>query len=173
MTTNTYKAHKKRAGGWIKPLITLLRLYPLAAALYAAYRLVLRPHTHGALVALWHGGRLLLVQASYRRQLSLPGGGIGRGETARSAAVRELAEELRIRVDPAALLDPWQITEASAGGQNTVTIFRVVLDQAPALEPDGLEIVACHWLSREEALQHPITSHLRAYLRQPGHNQSC
>lgn len=166
-------AHNKRKAGWVKRLITRLRVYRLAAAFYAVYRLVLRPHTHGALVALWHGGRVLLVQASYRRQLSLPGGGIGRGETARAAAVRELAEELGIRVDPAALLDPWQITEASAGGQNTVTIFRVVLDQAPALEPDGLEIVACHWLSREEVLQHQITSHLRAYLLELEHNQWC
>jgi 8-oxo-dGTP pyrophosphatase MutT (NUDIX family) len=149
-----------------KQLITRLRFYWLAARLYEAYRLLARPHTHGALVAIWHQQRLLLVQASYRRSLSLPGGGIERGETARQAAVRELAEELGLLVDPTQLEDPWQLTEASARGKNSVTIFTMWAAREPVLLLDGLELVASHWLTREEALSRPLVSHVRAYLEQ-------
>ena len=148
----------------LKGMIGRLRLYPLAAWLYELWRRVARPHTHGALVALWHGGRLLLVQASYRRSLSLPGGGIGSGEPARQAAVRELAEELELRVQPDDLGPAWGVSELSTGGRNTVWIFPLVLHEQPALRPDGLEIMACHWLSREQALERQLPTHLRAYL---------
>ena len=48
---------------WLKTLVARLRLYRLAAWLYETYRLVARPHTHGALVAIWWGERLLLVKS--------------------------------------------------------------------------------------------------------------
>lgn len=150
----------------LKKLIARLRLYRLASAVYEFYRLVARPHTHGALVAIWHRQRLLLVQTSYRHSLSLPGGGIARGETAREAAERELAEELGLRVAPEELRNPWEITETSGRGRNTVTIFALHARHHPLVEIDGLEIEACHWLTREEALARPLVSHLRTYLQE-------
>ena len=131
-------------------------------------RLVARPHNHGALVAIWHQQHLLLVQTSYRHGLGLPGGGLERRETARQAAVRELAEELGLRVTPGELVDPWQITETSARGKNTVTIFALRTARAPAIRLDGLELVAAHWLTRQEALGRPMVSHVRAYLMERG-----
>jgi 8-oxo-dGTP diphosphatase len=149
----------------LKRVIARLRLYHLAAAGYEFYRLVARPHTHGALVAIWHRQRLLLVQTSYLRSLSLPGGGIERGETPLQAAVREVAEELGLRVAAEELQNPWQITETSARGQNTVTILAWQADHLPEIRVDGLEIRACQWLSREEALMRPLVSHVREYLQ--------
>ena len=149
---------------WMKRWILRLRLYRLAAWLYETYRLIAKPRTHGALVALWHQRQVLLVAASYRRELSLPGGWINRGETARMAAQRELAEELGLQVEANALGEPWAFTEHSAGGVNTVTIFTAELAVRPMLKVDGLEILSCLWLTRTEALEHPITGHLRAYL---------
>ncbi|MGB5135669.1 MAG: NUDIX hydrolase [Prochlorococcaceae cyanobacterium] len=148
----------------LKKAVARLGLYRLASAVYELYRVVARPHTHGALVAIWHRQRLLLVQASYRRSLSLPGGGIERGETPRQTAVRELAEELGLRVAPEELQSPWRITETSARGRNTVTILAWQADRRPEIRVDGLEIRACQWLTREEALTRPLVSHVREYL---------
>ena len=76
---------------------------------------------------------LLLVETSYRRRWRLTGGGIERSETARKAAVRELTEEvgLRVRVRAEQLLEPWQICERCPGGFNTVTIFTLPLQTPP------------------------------------------
>ena len=151
-------------GKRLERLVARLRLYWLAARLYETWQLLARPHNHGALVAIWHQRRLLLVQTSYRHGLGLPGGGLERRETARQAAVRELAEELGLRVTPGELVDPWQITEHSARGKNTVTIFTLRVAREPQIHLDGLELVAAHWLTRQEALGRPLVSHVREFL---------
>lgn len=150
----------------MKRWILRLRLYRLAAWLYESYRLLARPRTQGALVAVWCQGLLLLVRASYRRELSLPGGGIQRRETALQAARRELREELGLEVEPSELGKPWVITERTRRGENTVWIFGLGLAERPALEADGLEILGWEWLTAGEALQRPLLGHLRQYLLQ-------
>ena len=69
---------------------------------------------------------------------------------------------LRVRAEQ--LLEPWQIYERGPGALNTVTIFTLQLKTRPALEVDGLEIVATHWLSREQALARELPGHVRRYL---------
>ncbi|MBW4531893.1 MAG: NUDIX hydrolase [Aphanothece saxicola GSE-SYN-MK-01-06B] len=155
-------------GKRLKRLVARLRLYWLAARLYETWQLLARPHNHGALVAIWHQGRLLLVQASYRHGLGLPGGGLERRETAQQAAVRELTEELGLRVSQEELVDPWQITETSARGKNSVTIFTLRAAREPVIHLDGLELVAGHWLTTQEALGRPLVSHVRTYLIERG-----
>src|SRR5688572_2284870 len=59
---------------------------------------VRRPDTHGALVAIWHDGKILLVKNSYLKYYSLPGGYVRSGETGKQAAVRELLEEVGVGV---------------------------------------------------------------------------
>ncbi len=83
----------------------------------------------------------------------------------RQAAVRELTEELGLVVQPADLLNPWTISERDPGGLNTVTIFELEAREQPRLLIDGLEIVAFHWLSRNEALDRKLPSHVRNYLK--------
>jgi 8-oxo-dGTP pyrophosphatase MutT (NUDIX family) len=148
----------------LKPLIHALRLYWFAAVIYEIYRLLFKPHTHGALVALWHQDQVLLVKTSYRRSWSLPGGGIQGGESAAQAACRELFEELGFHVLQEQLSTAWTITETSSGGLNTVSIFTLTVYERPELEIDNMEIVASLWLSREEALAKHLPSHLRLYL---------
>ena len=150
--------------GVMKTWILRLRLYWLAAWLYETYRLLLKPHTHGALVALWCQERVLLVQTSYRHELSLPGGGVKRGEKANLAARRELLEEVGLEVQAEDLGEPWVLTEHSERGSNTVSIFTLNMDEEPGIEVDGLEIIAYHWLGPQQSLSQRLTGHLREYL---------
>src|SRR5215475_14488552 len=74
-------------------------------AMRIAYRLrlvwwfVRRPAVHGSYVAVWHGGRVLVIQNSYRRLLTFPAGGRTRGESLHEAARRELFEEVSIAAE--------------------------------------------------------------------------
>ncbi len=58
------------------------------------------------------------------------------------------------------------MTERSPGGLNTVTIFTLPLQTRPELKVDGLEIVAVHWLCREQALARELPGHVHCYLNQ-------
>ena len=158
----------------LKRLASRLHLLQVAAWGYELYRLIRRPHTHGALVAIWHNNQVLMVQTSYRKGYGLPGGGLQPGERAREAAVRELNEELGLAIESSWLEDPWTITEQQRGGRNTVTIFSFPWAQVayapetrsthPAFTIDQLEIIAMAWMSRDEALQQHLPGHLRQYL---------
>lgn len=139
MAPGNRQGHDHRHGGVetcssMKLWILRLRLYRLAAWLYETYRLIAKPCTQGSLVALWHQGRVLLVAATYRRELSLSGGWIKRRESAQRPAQRELAEELGLHVQEAQLSEPWAFGEHSARGVNTVWIFAMELAEHPVLE---------------------------------------
>ena len=158
----------------LKRLTRRLHLLQLAAWGYEFYRLIRRPHTHGALVAIWVNNKVLLVQTSYRKGYGLPGGGLQPGESARNAAVRELNEELGLAIESSWLQEPWTITEHQRGGRNTVTIFALPWAQVacapearsthPAFTIDQLEIISTAWMSLTEALKQHLPSHLRQYL---------
>jgi hypothetical protein len=53
--------------------------YVCAYRMMRVYWMLRRPATHGALVALWNGGEVLLVKNSYARYYGLPGGYVRRG----------------------------------------------------------------------------------------------
>ncbi len=75
----------------------------VAFALQRVYWFAIRPTIRSVDVAVWSGGRVLLVRQSYRRGLGLPGGGLRCGERPECAAARELGEEVGINVAPAQL----------------------------------------------------------------------
>jgi 8-oxo-dGTP diphosphatase len=122
------------------------RLWQLA--LLIAYRLLLvwwlarRPPHRGALVAVWHGGEILLLRSSYRPGWSLPGGGIARGETPREAAARELREEVGLVVAAASLHEAQAVELICEHRPNHTTIFELAVAQRPTLRLDNREIVA-------------------------------
>ena len=159
----------------LKRLARRLHLLQLAAWSYELYRLIRRPHIHGALVAIWHNNKLLLVRTSYRRGYGLPGGGLQPSESAREAAVREVNEELGLAIEGSCLQEPWTITEQQRGRRNTVTIFTLPWVQPltnskeglvrPTLEIDQLEIISTAWMRRNEALKQHLPIHLRQYLK--------
>jgi 8-oxo-dGTP diphosphatase len=141
------------------------RLYRVAYR--GAYRMmrvywaVMRPQVHGALVAIWNNGEILLVKNSYVPYWSLPGGYVHRGETGRQAAIRELIEETGIRAGAAELrlaLDHQHLWE---GKREHVEIFELDVATRPTLKVDNREVIQATFFHPKKALELELFEPLR------------
>ena len=140
--------------------------YRWAYLLLRLWWFVRRPHTHGAGVALWHEGRVLLVRTSYRDCYSLPGGFVRPGEPPKQAARRELREEIGLDLADETLHHVWQGTVYYESRLDTIDIWEVSLDEPPALHITGREIVWAGWMDPTAALGRRLLPHIAAYLAQ-------
>jgi 8-oxo-dGTP diphosphatase len=138
--------------------------YRVAYQLMRLYWFVARPNTHGALVAIWHDGKLLLIKNSYVSYHCLPGGYLKRGETATAAAVRELAEECSIRVRPEELHLGRCETHRFEGRTDTVEIFDLEVAARPPFRVDRREVVAAAFHPPETALKFALFPPLRRHI---------
>ncbi|MDQ3032872.1 MAG: NUDIX hydrolase [Myxococcota bacterium] len=143
-------------------------IYRAAHLALRAYWLVRRPETHGALVALWFAGKVLIIRSSYRRTFSLPGGYVKRGEEPRAAALRELHEELGIRLPEKRVRHAWHGSRPFEHRTDTLDIFEADLEQPFHLEPNGRELIWAGWKTPDEARAMRIVPHLRDYLETRG-----
>lgn len=134
--------------------------FPLALIWWA----VRRPEHHGAIVAVWLEGRVLVLRPSYRDSYDFPGGGIGRDEEARAAACRELLEEAGIAAAVETLTFVREMVAWRDYRRDHVSIFELDLAAAPALRLDRREIVAAAFMAPQAALDLPISPFVRAYL---------
>ena len=143
----------------------------MRSALWIAYRVlrvwwfVRQPHHDGAVIAVWLGDRILMVRHSYRNCLSWPGGGIKSGEQPADAAVRELQEELGLRVPRESLVFCGGVMERWEKRYDHARIFELRLVAAPALRPDGREVIAAEFMTPADALRHRLIPFVAAYLR--------
>jgi 8-oxo-dGTP pyrophosphatase MutT (NUDIX family) len=153
-------------------LDTAIRLgYRLAYLGLRAWWFVRRPPTHGACVALWHGGKVLLVRTSYRPCYSLPGGFVGRGEPSEQAARRELREEVGIDLSGSPLRLAWSGTLLFESRRDTVDIWETAVESPPAVHIASHELVWAGWVDPSEALRKRLLPHVAAYLAEQGREQ--
>lgn len=123
-----------------------------------------RPETTGALVAVWHHGRVLLVKNSYRSQLTLPGGYVKPREDRRATAARELHEEVGIRVPPKRLIHAYHGTHVFEYRNDTLDIYELEMDEAPNVQVDDREVVRAEFHTPADALNLSVVPHLEEYL---------
>jgi 8-oxo-dGTP pyrophosphatase MutT (NUDIX family) len=143
--------------------------YRAAFRLRHVYWRVRRPTLNGAYVAVWHGGRLLCIRNSYRRLLTLPAGGLGRGESPRAAAVRELQEEVAIESVPEALAYVGEIVSRVGGVEDRAHFFELHCDERePAFRVDRREVVWAAFLSPHELRAAGTVDVVRQYLERLG-----
>lgn len=144
-------------------------VYRIAYQIMRVYWRIFRPSTHGALIAIWHDGALLVVKNSYVSYHCLPGGYLKRGETAVAAAVRELGEECSIRIRPEELRPGRTETNVFDGRTDTVEIFDLDVEVRPPFRVDQREVVSAQFLKPEAALKlelfPPLRRHIESRLR--------
>jgi len=125
------------------------------------YWKVRHPTTHGALVAIWQGGEVLLVKNSYVPYYSAPGGYVRANESGRDAARRELLEEVGVSVTADRLEPVIDETHDWEGKRDHVEIFAVELTERPDVAIDNREVVSASWLSPERAMELDVFPPLR------------
>jgi 8-oxo-dGTP diphosphatase len=135
---------------------------------YRAARLVwwfTKPHHSGAVVMLWHEGRVLLVRASYGEAWTAPGGGIGTREAPVQAAVREISEELGLEVSPKEMRHVLVVEHFWENRHDKVHIFEVQLSEMPKVEIDNRELIEARFVTPVEAQSFNLPPHLQDYFR--------
>ncbi|MCP3100962.1 NUDIX hydrolase [Myxococcus sp. K15C18031901] len=147
---------------WVDPLARTA--YRGAYTLARAYWFVRRPHTHGVFVGVWHDGRVLLLQNSYKHQLSMPGGGMEKDESPAEAGARELHEEVGVRVDATALRPAFETVGTTEHKHDHVRFLELDVTHEPPLVVDEREVTWAAFIDLETALRLPVSPLVRAYL---------
>ena len=104
-----------------------------------------------SLVVLWCGDECLMVFNRYRQAWELPGGMLDPGESAREAAIRELAEESGQRADSLDLAGVAKIRVAPDDRLEYLAIYRGELDSPQPFTPND-EMSAATWWNPTEPL---------------------
>jgi 8-oxo-dGTP pyrophosphatase MutT (NUDIX family) len=91
-------------------------------------------------------GRLLVTRNHGRKLFYLPGGRQEPGETHAETLVREVEEELGVRVDTATMRLAGEVTAARDGGQGTVRMICYSAEHSGALVPSN-EIAEVAWVT--------------------------
>lgn len=143
--------------------------YRLAFLLMRLWWALRRPVRHGVVIAVWCGGRVLVLRQSYRAGATFPGGGLRPGEDPEAAARRELREEVGLDIPAGGLRLAQEVSVRFESCDDHVQVFELVLDSTPALRPDNREIVAAEFLAPAAALRDPdMPPYIRTYLEARG-----
>jgi 8-oxo-dGTP diphosphatase len=138
--------------------------YRGAYSLAMVYWFVRRPSSEGVFVGVWHGRRVLLLQNSYKRSFSMPGGGPHAGESHLQTGLRELREEVGLTLDGAELRAPFDVVAMEEYKHDHVFFLEVDVATEPPLTIDRREVVWAAFIDVDAALQLPVSSPVRAYL---------
>ena len=114
----------------------------------------MRPRYRGSIAVLRAADRYLLVKRAEGIAKGgawcFPGGHLEHGENSRAAIIRELREELGIRVVPTRRLGAVRVPDT----KYVLATWLIDYDGTP-LQPDAAEIADTKWLTIDEIRQHP------------------
>ena len=139
-------------------------------ALKVAYRaaqcywFVFRPETRGVYVAVWCGSQILLIRNSYKAKQTFPAGGVKRRECDEDAALRELSEEVGLRLGHKELCFYDRFESRDEYKIDRSVVFEVHLQQLPTLKIDHREVVHAEFVESQEACQRDLVPVVQQYL---------
>jgi 8-oxo-dGTP pyrophosphatase MutT (NUDIX family)/ribosomal protein S18 acetylase RimI-like enzyme len=138
--------------------------YRGAWSLAMAYWFVRRPGVTGVFVGVWHGRRVLVLQNSYRRLFSMPGGGAHAGESHAETGLRELREEVGLTLSTEGLRAAFDVVDLEEYKRDHVFFLELEVGAEPPLTIDRREVVWAAFMDMDAALQLPLSPPVRAYL---------
>jgi len=145
------------------------RLYHLfyffAYRLLLVYWFIFRPKVRGVNVAIWVKGKILLVRPCYKNLFSMPGGYIKSREDAKTAAIRELEEELNLIVYRNDLCFVESILTTNEYKYDFTSVFETRRVLEPKVNIDNREVIGYGFFSLEDALSLRLQETVRIYLQ--------
>jgi len=142
--------------------------YRIAYILMRVFCFVFRPQTRGVVIAICHKDRVLIIKNSYYHQFALPGGYVKRHETPRAAAVRELQEEVGLKIAPKRLRLIHQFKAQVQHKREILTFFEADFSTRPLIRPDNREVVWAAFVPLANALSMNLSSDVRVCLNKLG-----
>lgn len=123
---------------------------PVDPAFWAALP---RKRVSAGLVVVDEGGRVLLVEPTYKRGWEVPGGMVEKGESPRAAAAREAKEELSLDVAVGRLLVVDWVSPARRGDDGVMFLYEGgPVDDAHIVLPPH-ELRSWRWCDAEDVQQ--------------------
>jgi 8-oxo-dGTP pyrophosphatase MutT (NUDIX family) len=115
---------------------------------------------------------VLLLQNSYKRLFSMPGGGAHSGESHEQTGLRELREEVGLTLSAGDLRATYDVVDWEEYKRDHVYFLELDVDAEPALTIDRREVVWAAFIDVDAALQLPLSGPVRAYLTDAARRRS-
>ena len=123
-----------------------------------------RPTVYGVYVAVWHDEKLLVIKNSYKKRFAIPCGRVKRGENKTAAAVRELNEEVGIKLEKDQLTFAGEYTGKFKHATDIGSFFEVRMAELPQLQVDNREVVWARFMPLDQALDLDLSPTVKSWL---------
>jgi 8-oxo-dGTP pyrophosphatase MutT (NUDIX family) len=136
-----------------------------------AYRAILlfwfftRPTVYGVYVAVWHKEKLLVIKNSYKKRITIPCGHVKRGEDKAEAAVRELYEEVSIKLDNDQLDFVGEYKGEFRYATDIGTFFEILMAELPQIQVDNREVVWAQFMPLDQVANLNLNPTVKAWLK--------
>lgn len=124
-----------------------------------------RPTINGVFIGVWHKGKVLVIKNSYRKWYIVPCGGIRRKETLEIAAVRELFEEVGIKVEIGQIRFVGTYADRYKYALDTGHFYEFESSTMPEIRIDNREVVWAGFMRPEDAEALELNPLVRMYLQ--------
>jgi 8-oxo-dGTP diphosphatase len=141
-----------------------------------AYRAILllwfftRPTVYGVYVAVWHSDKLLVIKNSYKKQFTIPCGRIKRREDKTAAAVRELDEEVGIKLEKDQLTFVGEYAGKSRYATDIGIFFEITMAELPQIQVDNREVVWARFMPLDQVANLNLNPTVKAWLKNRPNN---
>lgn len=151
----------------VQPTFTdkfLQKSYWVAYKLKLLYNFIFYPTAHGVYIAVWCKGKILMIKNSYKSYYTLPCGGLKKHETAKLAAIRELFEEVNIKVSTQDLTFAGKYFSKVEYMHDHITLYELYFSDIPKFQCDNQEVIWAGFKKPSEMINSNVFPFIKIYL---------
>ena len=138
--------------------------YKLAYRALLALWFFTRPTVCGVYIAIWYKEKLLIIKNSYKQSFTIPCGRIKRGEELIEAAVRELHEEVSIKIEKSQLSFVGEYSADHHYATDIGNFFEVEMVELPKFQADHREVVWARFMPLNQVSKLNLNPTVKAWL---------